>query len=271
MPSRTIHQLFETRYWVAERLFVEVQNEACRGRCAGDERILARTGSVRESQGGLTVLSRSAAMIALGVLFAAGRLVSPALAGSPQLDSQYAGPAINRDVFKEGAVRRTEASFSNWRVVCDEVTAERRRFCSLFGSGQSADGKTMGAIVVTTTREGRPAAMLHLPYGVALRSGLTITATPGAAAANARRDKNNRPTKLIFVLCDTQGCMTLWPLTAAQLNALMTGGTLTVRFQSMTLARIAGPTPVLAGAAEREMAISGLGFSEAVKASLANP
>jgi invasion protein IalB len=218
------------------------------------------------------VLSRNVAVSGrAGAVLTALTMTSTSLAGTPQLDSQYAAPAINRDVFKEGAVRRTEASFENWRVVCDEVTAERRRFCSLFGSGKTVDGSMVGGIVVTTTREGRPAAMLHLPYGVALRAGVTIAATPGLTAAGSRRDKNNRPVKLVFVLCDTQGCMTLWPLTAAQLNALMTGGTLTVRFKSMTVARMAGPTPVLAGAAEREMAISGLGFSEAVKASLANP
>lgn len=218
------------------------------------------------------VLSRSVAVIGpAGAMLTALAMASTSLAGTSQLDSQYAAPAINRDVFKEGAVRRMEGRFENWRVVCDEVTAERRRFCSLFGSGKTADGSMVGDIVVTTTREGRPAAMLHLPYGVALRAGLTVAATPGSSATGSRRDKNNRPVKLVFVLCDTQGCMTLWPLTAAQLNALMTGGSLTVRFKSMTVTRMAGPTPVLGGAAEREMAISGLGFSDAVKASLANP
>lgn len=272
MPSRTRRRPPETRYFVTERLFVEVKTSRVEGNGADDERMVARIAAVRDSEGGVTALSRSAAIIGgLWVFLALGPSASPAAAGSPQLDSQYADPAINRDVFKEGAVRRSEASFGNWRMVCDEVTAERRRFCSLFGSGQSADGKAMGAIVVTTTREGRPAAMLHLPYGVALRSGLTITAKPGAAAAGARRDKNNRPTKLVFVLCDAQGCMTLWPLTAPQLMALTSGGALIVQFRTMMVANLAGPTPMLAGTADRQIAISGVGFSEAVNASLANP
>lgn len=215
--------------------------------------------------------SRNLAFIgaALALLFVLPP-VSTSLAGTADRESLYVGPAINRDVFKEGAVRRIEASFQNWRVVCDEVTAERRRFCSLFGAGQT-EGKMVGDIVVTTTREGQPAAMLHLPYGVSLRSGLTVAAASGGAIAGSRREKTSRVTKLAFVTCDAQGCMTLWPLTTVQLNALITGGMLIVRFKSMTVANMAGPTPILIGAADREMVISGLGFSEAVSASINNP
>lgn len=217
------------------------------------------------------MLSRNLALIgATAALLFVLTTVSASLAGTPEPESLYVGPAINRDVFREGAVRRMEASFQKWRVVCDEVIAERRRFCSLFGAGQT-EGKMVGGIVVTTTREGQPAAMLHLPYGVSLRSGLTVAAAPGGAIAGSRREKTNRVTKLAFVTCDAQGCMTLWPLTTAQSNALITGGMLIVRFKSVTVANMAGPTPILAGVVEREIVISGLGFSEAVSASIKNP
>jgi invasion protein IalB len=214
------------------------------------------------------MIARSMQIIAFATL--AASFSESALGQAAGAPSSYVGPAIDRDAFREGEVRRLEGSFQNWRVVCDEVPRLRQRFCSMFGEGRDQDGRSAATIVVTTSEEGRPAAVLRLPHGLALQRGVQIL-----AAQSSSKDKmpaaSKQETKLAVVDCGVGGCMTLWPLSATEIGALNKGGSLRVRFWSIR------PTTNL-WSIERlerlfvpvELVVAGAGFADGVKASLAS-
>ena len=106
----------------------------------------------------------------------------PAQAGP----SAFATEAIDRGVFKEGEVRRLEGHFRSWRIVCDEVVRLKQRFCSLSTIGADAAGRPVAGLIVSTSDEGRPAALIHLPHGVALSQGVEVVAGPPAGSAALR-------------------------------------------------------------------------------------
>ena len=142
----------------------------------------------------------------------------PAQAGP----SAFATEAIDRGVFKEGEVRRLEGRFRSWRIVCDEVVRLKQRFCSLSTIGADAAGLPVAGLIVSTSDEGRPAALIHLPHGVALSQGVEVVAGPPAGSAALREKapgggksagkprRSEAALKLAFPSCDAQGCMTLW-------------------------------------------------------------
>jgi invasion protein IalB len=210
------------------------------------------------------------------LMFAPPSRAQPAQAGP----SPFATEAIDRSVFREGEVRRFEGHFKSWRVVCDEVARLKQRFCSLSTMGADAAGRPVAALIVSTSDEGRPAALIHLPHGVALRQGLEVVAGPPAWSAEHQekapgkekraakpKEKPGEALKLTFPSCDAQGCMTLWNLTPAQISALQAGSTLQIRF-SMVPARNFWLTPQ-AGRAPSPVSVvvDGAGFGDAVRAS----
>ena len=200
----------------------------------------------------------------------------PAQAGS----SPFATEAIDRSVFKEGEVRRFEGRFKSWRVVCDEVVRLKQRFCSLSTVGADAAGRPVAALIVSTSDEGRPAALIHLPHGVALSQGLEVAAglparsaehqekVPGKEKQAAKpKEKPGAALKLTFPSCDAQGCMTLWNLTPAQIGALQAGAPLRIRF-AMAPARNFWLTPQAAQAPSPvNIVVDGAGFGDAIRAS----
>ena len=153
-----------------------------------------------------------------------------ALRGPPPASAQQApaspftSEAIDRGVFKEGEVRRLEGHFLSWRVVCDEVPRIKQRFCSLFTAGADAAGRPVTGLTVSTSDEGRPAAMIRLPHGVSIKRGLEVLTGPpaGNAPPPAKQPLKEKAAvlKLAFPSCDAQGCITLWNLTPKQIAAL---------------------------------------------------
>jgi invasion protein IalB len=207
--------------------------------------------------------------------------ITTAIAQAPQ-SSAFMSPAVDRSIFREGEVQRVSADFQSWRVVCDVVERLNQRFCSLFGAGKDQDGRTVVRVVVTTSDDGQPAALLHLPVSVGVGSPVEITAVPAPAQsqpeekaketkskAASKKDnkKSEQPQRLVVVSCDSKSCMTLWKLSSEQIRTLNAVGALHVRFSFMTVPA-AGPggktslVPV-------EAAINGVGFAEAVNASMA--
>ncbi len=202
----------------------------------------------------------------------------PAQAGP----SAFATEAIDRGVFKEGEVRRLEGRFRSWRIVCDEVVRLKQRFCSLSTIGADAAGRPVAGLIVSTSDEGRPAALIHLPHGVALSQGVEVVAGPPAGSAALREKapgggksagkprRSEAALKLAFPSCDAQGCMTLWNLTPAQIGALQAGGTLRIRY-SMLPARSFWLTPRAARPpSPMGIVVDGAGFADAIRASASN-
>ena len=118
----------------------------------------------------------------------------------------------------------------------------------------------VAGLIVSTSDEGRPAALIHLPHGVALSQGVEVVAGPPAGSAALREKapgggksagkprQNAAALKLAFPSCDAQGCMTLWNLTPGA-NRRASGG----RHAADTVLDAAG-TEFLADAAGRPAA-----------------
>lgn len=198
------------------------------------------------------------------VLFLASASVE---AGRAQSAEQFASPAIDRSVFKEGEVRRLRGEFKEWEAVCDEIPRLKQRFCSLFGQGKDKDGRTQLSIVVTTSDDGVPAAMLRLPLAVIRQQGVEVSAAPVVAANKGDKAKRpEAPVRLRIVDCDSVACTTVLRLTPGFVAALSSGGGLGVRF---ALPRQEAAAPGGASVPQAiDATISGSGFAEAITATL---
>ena len=178
-------------------------------------------------------------------------------------DSALASPAIDANLFRAGEVTRLQRDFGGWRMVCDEVKKLRQRFCSLRSFAYDSHGKPVADIVVSTADNGRPAALLTLPYGVSLTRPVAIfTAPKGGKGKAARIDM--RP-----VMCADDGCKIVWALTGADIAALRGGADFHVVFAATpALNDFPGPVLVQRNAQVVDGRVIGAGFDEAVLASL---
>jgi invasion protein IalB len=185
-----------------------------------------------------------------------------ALAGEEYL----ATPAIDRTIYRDGQVRRSGATFGPWSVVCDEVVRLRQRFCSLETLGRDAAGAARVGLTVSTADDGKPAALLRLPFGVLLRDGVEVSVSPGAPPPKGRAQPIDPPMRLQVVTCDSKACLTAWSLTASQLAALNGAGAIKFRFRALAADRLG--MNLAQSAAPVEATISCLGFADAVQATL---
>ena len=227
-------------------------------------------------------------IVSVGLLMEATSSITTAVAQthpSPQTppSSTYMSPAIDRSIFREGEVQRVSGDFQSWRVVCDVVARLNQRFCSLFAAGKDQDGRTVVRVVVTTSDEGQPAALLHLPVSVGVGGPIEITAIPAPAenqpkskaketklkGASKKDRKKSEQQRLVVVSCDPESCMTLWKLSAEQIGTLNAVGTLHVRFSLMTEPTAGRGTAATTSSVPVEATIDGVGFADAVNASMA--
>lgn len=177
-------------------------------------------------------------------------------------ESNYATPAIDYNLFREGEVRRLKGDFKDWTATCDEVPRIKRRFCSLFAQGKNEAGQALLHVTVSTSDDGRPAAMIRLPFGVRLKNSIEVRAVPAGKA----KQRPEPETRLSVVNCDPQSCMTLWSLTQGQLVALNTGGEIRIRY-SMPKQSFSWPiAPPRQNDAVIEAIIKGDGFHDAILA-----
>jgi invasion protein IalB len=217
-------------------------------------------------------------------------LVSPLLfvllvAASSPVHSQSSArsltsSAIDPTIYRDGEVRRFASVHGNWRVVCDEVTRLKKRFCSLRTSIVTKDGVAVAELTVSTGQDGRPAALLRISAPLVSGGRVEIAApTPVAktspqklpkatpAAQGQVKPAASPPTLLKAVSCDTQICTFIWTLRAEQIKALNDGN-------DLNLLAIAGPDlPDLASFAPQKprtltLQIPSTGFKDAVAVSL---
>jgi len=193
---------------------------------------------------------------------------TPVETGRAQGAERFASPAIDHSVFKEGEVRRLRGAFKEWEAVCDEIPRLKQRFCSLFGQGKDKEGRVQLSIVVTTSDDGVPAAMLRLPLAVLRQQGVEVSAAPVAAANKGDKAKRpEAPTRLRIVDCDAVACTTVLRLNPGFVAALSSGGALGVHFALPRQEEAAAPGG--AGAPQAvDATISGSGFAEAITATL---
>jgi invasion protein IalB len=148
---------------------------------------------------------------------------------------------IDPSIYRDGEVRRFTSVHGNWRVVCDEVTRLRQRFCSLRSAVAGADGAVTAELTVSTGQDGRPAGLLKIAATLVHGGSVEIT-TPGASANPEPSSKGKaKPaptppakTALKPVGCDERICTFIWTLRADQITALNDG-------RGLNLLAVAGP------------------------------
>lgn len=189
--------------------------------------------------------------------------------------------AIDPSIYREGEVRRFSSIHGDWRVVCDEVTRLKQRFCSLRSLIMGNDGGLAAELTISTGQDGRPAALLKmretlarggLAIGVPATASATATQVPGktappvkpktAATALTRGEMRLKP-----VRCEHGICTLIWTLKHEQIAALDDG-------RGLQLSAVAGQHPP--GVAKQQPAtpektvliVRAVGFKEAVAVSL---
>ena len=188
--------------------------------------------------------------------------VASALAAPPALaqSGPLATPAVDRELYREGEVKRLDETFSGWRMECDDIRRLRQRFCSMRSRVFDGRGNPVADIVISTADTGRPAALVTLAYGTVLGETVNVSlAIPGKAPQLVGR--------LVPLYCAAEGCKIVWQLGPATITALRNGIDLAFNFNSSpTPASFPGPRAL--PKVEVNGRLAGLGFSEALQASL---
>ncbi|MDX7950024.1 invasion associated locus B family protein [Lichenihabitans sp. Uapishka_5] len=188
----------------------------------------------------------AALLIALAALPSAPAWAEPALASAP----------VEIGLFRDGEVQRSTETHGGWTVVCDLVPRLKHRFCSL-RAAPVAIGSAKVALTVSTGDDGRPAALLRLPFGLSLPYGVWITAMNAAGRGKARR--------IPVALCSADACEAVWSLDSDEIAALHRGKGLQVSVQGWRFTPLGkantGPAPI-------STLVAAQGFAEGVATSM---
>ena len=171
-----------------------------------------------------------------------------------------ATPAIDRELYREGEVKRIDRVFSGWHMECDDIRRLHQRFCSMRSRAFDGRGNPVADIVISTADTGQPAALVTLAYGTVLSETVNASlAIPGKAPQLVG--------KLVPLYCSAEGCKIVWQLGPATITALRNGIDIAFNFKSSpTPASFPGPRAM--PKVEVNGRLAGLGFGEALQASL---
>jgi invasion protein IalB len=211
-------------------------------------------------------------------LFAPLAFLSFATPASADPSAFLASPAVDRNLYRDGEVLRTEGHYGpagakGWSLVCDEIPRLKQRYCNIITSAGGIGGVAgSGAVslILSSSDDGHPAALMYLPLGIKLADGVTISVVmPDGAPhrGNKASALAGAKMKLAIVTCDRRVCSTLWNLTREQLAALNSGGKIKIGYSwSFSQSSWSGISSV--ASAPVEAVVDGAGFADAVSASL---
>lgn len=189
-----------------------------------------------------------------------------AIAGGRQ--AALTSPAIDPELFREGEVKRGQAAFGAWTAVCDEVPRLHQRFCSLLASFRGPQDQSVADMIVSTGDNGKPAALIRVAPDAFIGAGVRISVVLAQPPAG-KKPPQPVERKLGFVGCDDRGCLAIWSISGADINALNAGAMLRLRLERL---RAFGPFTAAIAAPDRRFAIEvelpGAGFPQAVAATL---
>ena len=204
-------------------------------------------------------------MKSLGVL--ASLLAILALA-FPIAAAELTSAPLDPTMFREGELVRSAQGFGAWTLTCDTVIKLQKKYCSLSLQAHDAEGKLAVGLIVSTGDDGRPAALLRTPPGVAIVGGVTVAMKPPEGAKRKPHDSFSR--RVDFVRCDPATCSAIWSLAPDEIAGLHAGDTLTFAFQRPRQVALNSPQSVVAPKALTavEASVSAEGFADAIGASL---
>ncbi len=177
----------------------------------------------------------------------------------------FATEALDKNLYRDGEIKRFNQSFQNWDMVCDEIIRQKRRFCSLSTFGTDASGRRVAHLTVSTSDEGKPAAMLRLPFGTVFEKNVEIHII-------RHPEKNTQKPeiiKLVVPYCDAQGCLTVFGLKPSHIDALNKKSLFNIHFWIMDSSKHTKIMPDSKSHIPVTTNFSGNGFAEAIKGSMA--
>ena len=207
----------------------------------------------------------------LGRCFGAWLLVVSPTIGHAGTSTVLTSPMVDPTLYRDGEVKRLSGAFGPWQVVCDEISRLKQRYCSLKTAILTDGGTVAGRLDMSTGDDGQPVALMHLPLGLLVRSGVEVVFVDPAAPPKAARPAT-RPTParhLNIVTCDGRECLALWTLAADEVQRLQQVTRLDVRYR---LARGELTEPFAPNRPDRETIVTGHiaadGYTSAIRASL---
>ena len=174
-----------------------------------------------------------------------------------------ASPALDTSIYRPGEVSRVTGNRADWTYICDIVVRLNQRFCSLFTTAAPEGSAEPISVTVSTSENGRPAAMASFPLMVALKDGVKLHILDKAGkAAKQRKAQLQVP----FSGCDRKSCYLAWELSPGQIGALREGRSIRISYGYVPNGieaekLLSGFDPETAS-----IAISGKGFAEALAA-----
>ena len=184
-----------------------------------------------------------------------------------QLSTGNTSPAFDTKLYNPDAVAQSHKKFGHWNLVCAELTGLKRRFCNLTSLAAAADGKFYVAIVVSTTDDGKPAALLRMPLMVSLREGVDIVTTSLPGAKGKAKTAKAKKRHVDFASCEQQVCTTILPLQLADLATLSGRGSMNLRVFVLANSAANQVASLLPPSQPIEVVFDGSGFAEALQAS----
>jgi hypothetical protein len=179
-------------------------------------------------------------------------------------DSDLTSPAIDRSIFKEGAVKSFQAKSGEWISRCDEIVQLKKRICNLVAAVRDDLGRDRGVVIVATDQSGKLNILIKLLTPIVVSAPIAVEASFPLKRERKGMMMNYRRYESPIVCSETCSFMfsadsrLLYALNqgeAAKIAALVTKG-------EMNWSRI--------GPLERvELHFSGEGFSQALTDAMA--
>lgn len=148
--------------------------------------------------------------------------------------AELASAPVDRSLFRDGEVTNTDTVHGRWSVACEEVTRLHLRYCSLRTVVLDDRGSTAARLTVSTGDDGKPAALVDLPLGVRISSGVSIELGGGLAPPVRKRQAGSAgPGQhvLQIVECDRRACYAVWNLRAEELQLLNAGAAMYLAYK----------------------------------------
>ncbi len=186
---------------------------------------------------------------------------------TPVFSQNITTPAIDASLFREGEVQRVNATFGSWSTVCEEIKRLNQRFCSLKAVMRDKNGQNIAHVTVSTSDNGKPAAIVRVGAGTHIGTGAHIRIEPTSVKGVKKPTIIEHP--ISFVTCEKAGCNAIWSLTNAEISALNKGAKIHIRIAHI---RPFGPLVPVMSSPERltmlEGSVEGNGFAQAVNSTL---
>ena len=186
---------------------------------------------------------------------------------SAQMSTGVTSPAFDSKVYNPDAVAQSRKDFGHWTLVCADIQGLNRRFCNVTSLASAPDGKFFVAIVVSTTDDGKPAAILRMPLLVSLREGVEVATSAASAAKTKTKLAKAANRRVDFVNCEQQLCTSILPLAPTDLAALVGRGHMNLRVHVLVNDASIQTASLLPTSKPLDVVFDGTGFAEALQAS----